>query len=419
MNVLFIYPQPLVKKQIRFGFSLNIAYSSAILKKEGHKVFFIDCSCTDLNNQDIIQYIKHNNIRMVFVEFDSFALKRSLNKSRGVDILRTIKKYDRSINTAVFGFQCMMEKSYVEYADIVIKEDILGCILSAVENQGQTYTYENYEFDSLPFPDRDTIESVEYYRKNKAYSLIQTAKGCLNSCSFCQRRGWQNQYLTHSNEYSLQEFELLQSRQYRNIWISDENFTFNLSRAKQLLGLIVDNSLSANMKLAISSWTKIDCEFLELAAAANIKIISMGIESANPEILKFYNKDIDLNHVRELVKYANQVGVFMVGNFIIGAPMETKEMINNTFKYIEEVGFDQVNIKVLDYMIGSKLYETLPNGYNEDHYFSCVETGLGLFKLDVLKSLKNNFLENYYRSHSANLREKIIKFGTPYDIIVR
>lgn len=419
MNVLFIYPQPLVKKQIRFGFSLNIAYSAAILKKEGHNVFFIDCSCTELNNQDIVLYIKHNKIRMVFVEFDSFALKRSLNKSKGVDILKTIKEYDSSISTVAFGFQCIMERSHVEYADIVITDDILGCILNVVENKGKTYSYENYEFDSLPFPDRDTIESVEYYRKNKAYSLIQTAKGCLNSCSFCQRRGWQNKYSMHSDAYSLQEFELLQSRQYRNIWVSDENFTFNLTRAKRLLRLIIDNRLSANMKLAISSWSKIDFEFLELAAAANIKIISMGIESANPEILKFYNKDIDLNHVRELVKYANQVGVFMVGNFIIGAPMETKEMINNTFKYIEEVGFDQVNIKVLDYMIGSKLYETLPKGYNEDHYFSCVENRLGLFKLDVLKSLKDNFLKNYYISHSANLREKIIKFGTPYDIVVR
>ena len=85
------------------------------------------------------------------------------------------------------------------------------------------------------------------------------------------------------------------------------------------------------MKISISSWTNIDFEFLKLAKKANISIISMGIESANEEILDFYRKKINLEQTKELIAFADSIGIYMVGNFIIGAPMETFKTISNTF----------------------------------------------------------------------------------------
>lgn len=169
------------------------------------------------------------------------------------------------------------------------------------------------------------------------------------------------------------------------------------------------------MKIAISSWTHIDDEFLQIAHDANVSIISMGIESANTASLKFYKKDIDLNHVKHLVNKANEIGVFMVGNFIIGAPNETIDDIKNTFSFIEELRLDQVNIKILDYMAGSQLYEQLDRRiYSNNHYFSCAENDLSGISLQTLKDMKNKFIREYIQKNKKRVIQKINKFGTPY-----
>ena len=59
----------------------------------------------------------------------------------------------------------------------------------------------------------------------------------------------------------------------------------------------------------------IDEEFLDLAKQCNIKIISFGIESGNKEILRFYRKNINIDEVPSIIRYANSLGIFTVGNF--------------------------------------------------------------------------------------------------------
>lgn len=415
MNVLFIYAAPNQKKHIRYGFSLNIAYAASILKEQNHFCSFLDLSCNDITIEGLVNKICVDKIDVVAVEFDSFALKRSDNSSSGRNILEMTKKYTKAY-TIAFGFECIMEKKEKTYADITILDDIIYCIESAINSLSEgkkDYCIRNYEYDSLPLPDRKLIESEKYYGDNNIATLVQTSKGCLNTCTFCQRQGWQNYHVEHSIDYVKSEFEYLSLNGYKNIWITDENFTFNLVRAKKILQMLIETQLTKNMKIAISSWSRIDKEFLELSRRAGISVISMGIESANKEVLDFYKKHINLSEVKELITYANRLGIFTVGNFIIGAPIENVYMINKTFSYIDEVGFDQVNIKILDYMIGSDLYESLLIK-DENHYFSCKENGLGLLSMNELLELKNTFIEQYIRKNNDRLKNKIQEFGPPY-----
>ena len=169
------------------------------------------------------------------------------------------------------------------------------------------------------------------------------------------------------------------------------------------------------MNLFISSWANIDYEFLDLAASSNIRIISFGIESGDKGILEYYRKNINLDKVAQIVQYANEKGIFTVGNFILGAPMETQETIEKTFNLIRECCFDQVNIKTLDYMIGSELHDSLNTALKlKDHVFACAENGLTSLKLDEMVGLKAAFLKSYYKAHKDVIRKKIQRFGVPF-----
>ena len=171
------------------------------------------------------------------------------------------------------------------------------------------------------------------------------------------------------------------------------------------------------MTISLSSWANIDEEFLNLAKLANVKVISFGIESVNEEVLLFYKKNIGLQSAKKLVQYANNIGIYTVGNFIIGAPMETPETIKETFMFIRDCGFDKINIKTLNYMQGSELYMTLPlELQNTTFLFACKENGLNSFSLQELTRIKNDFVKTYNEERRKTLKQKIKKYGTPYEL---
>lgn len=417
-NIMIIYSKPNENKKPRFGFSYNWALIGSIFHKAGHNVILHDYSCEEYTDDSFFSQLIDENIQLVIVEFDSFALKRSENNNHGKYLIQNIKNKYPGIITIAYGYYCCITNTDIPYADITIKQNNINLIIFSIQqifNKISLVQYKNYNM--LPFINRSLLNSIEYFNKNKISTLIQTASGCENTCVFCQRKGWQSKYVPHSVSYVIAEFEEIASLQYKNIWIIDENFTFNLKRAKTILRKLIESKISKNMKIAISSWANIDQEFLDLSLEGNIKTISFGIETGNIEILKFYRKNINLEKAKQLIQYADSIGLFTVGNFIIGAPMETIETINETFSFINSCSFDQVNIKTLDYMIGSELYTKIDINQikNTTHVFACKENGLNIFNLEEIKSIKNKFLGQYYTNIAEKTLKKIKVYGTPFD----
>lgn len=415
MNIMLIYAKPDIEKKPRFGFSYEMLLISTILN-EKFKTFIRDYSCEHFEEKTLCLDLVNRDIGIVLIECDSFALKRSENLQNVNAIISVIRQRHSDIKIIAYGNYCYISERDIEGADCTVKKNNLSSLISMVYSYAE-YTYEEgyKNYDSFPIINRELLNSIEYYNKNRVNTLMQTSRGCENTCIFCQRKGWQKKYEVHSDEYVIKEFLEIKNKGYKNIWIIDENFTFNLARAKRILQALIEHKLTGNMKIFISSWANIDYEFLELAAESNVKVISFGIESGNKEILDFYRKNIDLDKTLEMIRYANNKGIFTVGNFIIGAPMETEETIHQTFQFIRKCEFDQVNIKTLDYMVGSELYEKLnENLKTSNHVFASKENGLNQFSLQELINFKNEFLVSYNNEHKSTLNKKIKEYGTPY-----
>jgi hypothetical protein len=97
--------------------------------------------------------------------------------------------------------------------------------------------------------------------------------------------------------------------------------------------------------------------------------------------------------------------------------METIETINETFFFIKECSFDQINIKTLDYMMGSELYSNTNTNITRGstHIFACKELGLNNFTIEELKNVKKSFIHEYYKNRKQEIAKKISKYGTPFD----
>lgn len=412
MNVLLIYPKPDMYKKPRFGFSYNLLLIATVLSFY-HNVKIKDYSCEKFDKCWLIKQMKEKQFELVLIECDSFALKRSENVLNTKEILSIFKGHIPSI---VYGNYCCIKKKKFEDATRTVSINNINAIIDCINELGFAPKMSNInEYDQLPYIDRKLLLNIDYYKENSSSTLLQTSIGCENTCIFCQRKGWQDHYIAHSDEYVLNELDIIKKDNFKNVWITDENFSFNLSRAKNLLRKITHKKVTEGMNLFISSWANIDFEFIDLCVKSNVKIVSFGIESGSEKILKFYRKNIKISRIPEIVNYANEKGIFTVGNFILGAPMESEETVFETFNLIKKCNFDQVNIKTLDYMIGSELYNSLDAKYKvQDHVFSCLENGLTKFKLEELKTMKEKFLRSYYLSHKKRLFEKINKYGQPY-----
>jgi len=453
-NILLVYPAPEEFKARRFGFSLDLLYIASLLKQAGHCIVnYLDYSTESFDLEKF--YTNADKAEVVILEFDSFPLKRAINIRHGENLVQVIiKRYGSGVKRikkiVLFGNDISLERSVCresrgaffskrdplaaggeklefDYALATGFENNINSVVDCLLKGNSPREIQPLDdLDQLPFPDRGLLTSyaqrggtVDRKPKLAKSTLVRTSSGCLNSCVFCQRKGWHKKYMIHSIPYIIEEFSLLKSDNYRNIWICDDNFTYDLRRSKHLLKELARQQLTVNMKLALSSWTRIDKEFLTLASRANVSIISFGIESANREIQEFYRKPIHLEPFRDLVSFADSTGLYTVGNFIIGAPMETENSICETFDYILETPFDQVNIKILDYMAGSALYENLPAEKKTlyRHVFACKEEDLNDFPLNVLKEKINRFQKTFQEVRKDRLKEKVEQNGPPYHIL--
>ena len=412
MNILLVYPRPDEEKHPRFGFSYEMLTIAAVLGPY-HHITVRDYSCEIYDAAELSSDIMQGIFDLLILECDTFALKRSQNLIHAREI---ISLCCGRIPIIAYGNYCYITKRDFDKADRTIHSNDINVLIDTINALAAgTKVPLVAGYDSLPYIDRNLLLSMNYYMKNRHCTLLQTAKGCENTCVFCQRKGWQEHYIPHSDSYVLDEIAVIQNQGYRNVWITDENFTFNLVRAKRLLSKMKYSGLTHGLKFFISSWANIDKEFLDLASNCNVRIISFGIESGCQKNLDFYKKNIQLTHIPNLIQYTNSKGIFSVGNFILGSPMETDDSIEKTFTLIRECGFDQVNIKTLDYMIGSTLYDSLPDNLKtSDHIFASAENGLTPFTIKELTDRRDAFIKSYYAEHKSLLEEKIRRFGAPY-----
>ncbi|MGE5342302.1 MAG: B12-binding domain-containing radical SAM protein [Candidatus Omnitrophota bacterium] len=425
--ILLIYPQPDEIKQRRFGFSLNLLYLSSILKQAGHTITaYLDYSIERFDPNPLHPLLVSSEI--VIIEFDAFPLKRSINIPHAETLVKRIKTEHPSKKIIVFGYDFSLFQRELEYADLTLPAEPEANILAAIDHvtgkNTEPFILRQLEHpDLLPFPDRslltpfaETGGAVDQEPHLAPSTLIETARGCPGNCIFCQRKGWQTRMRSHSVDYVVCEFTELQQKKYKNIWVTDDNFTFDLKRAKEILKRFTSSGVTQGMKIALSSWTHIDREFLRLARDAGVSIISFGVETAEPTILEFYQKKIDLEAFQRLISSADELGLYTVGNFILGAPMETEETIDKTFAYIMETPFDRINLKILDYMAGSQLYERLTPELRSSrrHVFACQENGLNEFPFQYLKQRINRFQNRFRLACETRLKRKMERFGPPY-----
>lgn len=197
--------------------------------------------------------------------------------------------------------------------------------------------------DELGFPAWDMIHPETYpeaqhgaFFEKFPIAPIMVTRGCPYPCSFCAGSKVSGKKIRkHSVKYVLDHIELLRNDfGIQEFHIVDDNFTFDMDYAKELLrGLIARN---LNMSWATPNGVRLDRldhELLALMKESGLHLVSVGIESGSDRVLKLMKKGTNIAQIKSAVTLIRSAGIDVAGFFILGYPGETKKDMSATIRF--------------------------------------------------------------------------------------
>lgn len=306
--------------------------------------------------------------------------------------------------------------------DYTIKEIAEGKPLSEVDGitwrneKGEIITNKDRamieDMDSLPFVTevykRDLhIEDYFIGYLKHPYLSIYTGRGCKSRCTFClwpQTVGGHH-YRTRSPENVAAEIRLAKQYfpQVKEFFFDDDTFTDDLPRAEAIARELGKMGItwSCNAKANVPYKT------LKVLKENGLRLLLVGYESGNQQILHNIKKGMRIEVAREFTKNCHDLGIKIHGTFILGLPGETKQTIRETINFAKEINPHTLQVSLAAPYPGTFLHkQATENGWlNENEAELIDENGVQIAPLhyphlsheEIFRSVETFYKEFYFR----------------------
>ncbi len=182
-------------------------------------------------------------------------------------------------------------------------------------------------------------EGMEIFNKikGKVIGRIQTSKGCVARCTFCQRA--QKGYRPFEPKYF--EEQVINLKNNYNVGfliVDDENFGSNKDQAYECARILKKYDIYWQAEGArVRSVTYDDLKFYK---ANNLAAIRFGLESGSQKILDIMEKKIELEDVFQALTNCKKTGVRTTTDaFMVGMPGETRETVIESAVFVARLRY--------------------------------------------------------------------------------
>ena len=249
-------------------------------------------------------------------------------------------------------------------------------------------------------PRRYTVPFLKY-----PFVALYTTRGCPAQCTFCL---WPQALSGHpwrKRSTDKVAAEMAKAKEYWP-WVKEFFFdddTFNLQKARTI-------ELCAKLKPLGLTWSctsrvTTDYETLKAMREAGCRLLIVGYESGDPQILKNIKKGATVERARQFTKDCHKLGLTIHGDFILGLPGESRETIRRTIDFAKELDVETIQVSVAHAYPGTELFEyAIKNGFMSNH--KMVDEGghqlahieyPGLSSEEILDSVHRFYDEYYFR----------------------
>jgi len=360
----------------------------AVLEEAGHGCRFIDGAARELSLEETRSEVVAFRPEMVVIQattpsiYSDLAYARMCKETVGDGPLTvmvgahgsaepddTLQKSDGFLDVVVRG----------EY-DYTLRDLAAGLARSEVE--GISYVADGRvihnparslieNLDELPFPAWHHIDPHDYPDAGKLVPFITLmgGRGCEGHCTFClfpqvmygrHYRARSPERVVDEMEYDLRLFPFLEE-------IMFEDDTLTLRPHLPRLRAICEEILRRGIKIPWSANARADLrdiQTLRLMKRAGCRMLCVGFEFGNQQILNNVRKGIRLEHMREFAALAGEAGIRVHGCFMIGGPGETRETASQTIEFARRLPIDTAQFSGVCAYPGTEYYDWVrENGY--------------------------------------------------------
>lgn len=208
-----------------------------------------------------------------------------------------------------------------------------------------------HDLDSLPFASEIYKRDLDITKYNVPFLLhpyiaFYSSRGCPALCTFClwpqtiSGHAWR----TRSNENVVAEvkraWELFPNLE--EIFFDDDTFAW----AKNRTIALCEKLKPLKKTWSCTSRVHTDYETLKAMKEAGCRLLIVGFESGDPQVLKNIKKGATVEQAREFMRNCKKLGIRVHGDFIIGLPGETHETIKATVKFAEEIDCETIQVSI-------------------------------------------------------------------------
>lgn len=291
---------------------------------------------------------RNPRVRIGFVGAHTMVLAEETMRVAPAADFVTTGEFDYAVRDIAAG------RPFAEVAGIVYR-GADGALVRTAE-QPPIHDLDSFPFVTDVYAKNLRIENYAIGYLQHPYVSLYTGRGCRARCTFCL---WPqtiagHAYRTRSVEHVVAEMAHAKQLfpQVKEFFFDDDTFTDDRPRAEAIarglgrLGITWSCNARANVPY----------ETLRVLKENGLRLLLVGFESGNQEILNNIRKGIKLDKAREFVKDCHALGIRIHGTFILGLPGETPQTIENTIEFAKEIDPYSLQVSLAAPYPGTELY---------------------------------------------------------------
>jgi hopanoid biosynthesis associated radical SAM protein HpnJ len=216
--------------------------------------------------------------------------------------------------------------------------------------------------DELPWVSKVYQRDLDFRRYNVPFLLnpfisFYTSRGCPALCTFCL---WPQTHSGHrwrlrsaddvANEvrWAKENFPGL-----KEIFFDDDTFNYRKERTIELCKKLKP----LNVTWSCTSRVTTDYETLRAMREAGCRLMIVGYESGDPQILRNIKKGATIEMGRRFTQNAHKLGLTVHGDFIVGLPGETRDSIRRTIDFAKQLDCETIQVSIAHPYPGTEFYD--------------------------------------------------------------
>ena len=273
--------------------------------------------------------------------------EKTLNATTAIDFV-VRKEFDHQIVDYANG------KPLEELPGVSYRKD------GKVINNPERGVIEN--LDELPWVSKVYKRDLDVTNYNVPFLLnpfisLYTSRGCPAMCTFCL---WPQTHSGHrwrlrSSDDVAAEMKYIKENfpQVKEVFFDDDTFNYQKARTIELCSKLKP----LNMTWSCTSRVTTDYDTLKAMKEAGCRLLIVGYESGDPQILKNIKKGATVDMAERFTANCKKLGLIIHGDFIVGLPGESRESIRKTIDFAKKLDNETIQVSIAHPYPGTEFYD--------------------------------------------------------------